>query len=133
MQLAEEFKSDMNAQTWGRQLGRDTTFDETGWRKVMNVKTIKTDLGEWSDCNDHSKWAVTTAKDVVWTCFSDVNRATSQYNRRGGALCIRDKTVNDYFKSFVDSTQRGHKRPAPCEPEPSLASGWVALYLTTNK
>jgi deoxyribonuclease-2 len=41
--------------------------------------------------NDHSKWAIGDG----WACFSDINRATSQSQRGGGAICLANKELHD--------------------------------------
>lgn len=111
VQLTAEFKSHMKAQTWGGQSKKDSSFCDTGRYQVLNVEKIRTELGEWVTGSDHSKWAVTTAADIIWTCIGDMNRACSQYERTGGALCIQDKSVNGFFKGFVSSAEE-------CEPPP---------------
>lgn len=117
VKLAAELGSDMNAQTWGRQTGRDKTYCVMNQYKVMNVEKVHTELSSksWHRCNDHSKWAVTTANNIHWTCFGDVNRAPSQYQRWGGALCIDNKRINGLFKGFVESLLPCGELPMPCE------------------
>ncbi|KAJ8249765.1 hypothetical protein COCON_G00229810 [Conger conger] len=71
---------------------------------VMTVpqgsKRIK---ASWTDCNDHSKWCVTEdERKPLWTCISDLNRALSQDERPGGALCIEGSEVRKEFKAFID-------------------------------
>jgi deoxyribonuclease-2 len=47
---------------------------------------IKTIPFEWSEYNDHSKWASSTDGEVA--CHGDINRMTTQYVRGGGAVCF---------------------------------------------
>ncbi|XP_055006585.1 plancitoxin-1-like [Boleophthalmus pectinirostris] len=59
VQLAEHLKSDMKAQTWGCQKGRDKSFCGEPY-KVFNIEGVRTDIGDWNRTKDHSKWAITT-------------------------------------------------------------------------
>ncbi|KAK7938496.1 hypothetical protein WMY93_001822 [Mugilogobius chulae] len=104
VQLANAFQSDMAAQTFGGQQGRDASFC-SGNYKVLNVKKIKTELGKWVPSRDHSKWAVTTTDGITMTCIGDSNRASTQYDRAGGALCITNPKVKDYFMDFKEETE----------------------------
>lgn len=75
--------------------------------RVINVMDMEVQLGsekvEWGK-NDHSKWGICTDKGKNCYCQGDMNRATSQFKRGGGAVCISSKPVHDTFeKSF--STQ----------------------------
>ncbi|KAJ0005410.1 hypothetical protein NQD34_015304 [Periophthalmus magnuspinnatus] len=120
MKLANAFNSDMSVQTWGCQRGGDKSFCPTGQWKVMNVEEIGTALTTWTTRQDHSKWGVTTRQNIAWTCFGDVNRSESQYQRWGGALCIKDAQVNAAFKRFIRKTLLCHKRPLTC-PDSDLS------------
>lgn len=91
----------MYAQTWGGQRGRASSYCEENQPKVYNVKTINTPLGDWRPSCDHSKWCVAKDQNKNWICIADVNRAPSQYKRKGGALCFEDLTIKTKFLSFV--------------------------------
>uniref|UniRef100_A0A8C6V832 Deoxyribonuclease-2-alpha n=1 Tax=Neogobius melanostomus TaxID=47308 RepID=A0A8C6V832_9GOBI len=101
LQLADHLKSDIKVQTWGRQKERTRNVQGKD-HDVINIDEVKTDVGEWEKCNDHSKWAVTTSQNVHWTCIGDSNRSPSQSERPGGALCIKSKGVTDIFKGFIN-------------------------------
>ncbi len=72
---------------------------------MFNIKTIKTDLGNWEPTNDHSKWCVAKDQNKHWTCIADVNRATTQYTRRGGALCIQNEEMKKMFLKFAGGAE----------------------------
>lgn len=38
-------------------------------------------------------------------CIADVNRAVTQFNRYGGALCINNEAIKKAFQSFVTGTE----------------------------
>lgn len=94
--------SHLSVQTYGRHTDRADSY-LTGEHKVYNIECIKTGttLGSWKPGNDHSKWCVTMDQNKPWTCIADVNRAFTQFDRRGGALCINDIDIMSMFKNLV--------------------------------
>lgn len=102
-------RSDLNVQTWGRQKSRSDSY-VTGPYKVFNIDCIKTTLGNWEPGNDHSKWCVTIDQNRPWTCIADVNRASTQFKRPGGALCINNVKITNEFKKLVGKTQDCSKK-----------------------
>ncbi|KAM8743525.1 deoxyribonuclease-2-alpha-like isoform 1-T3 [Acanthopagrus schlegelii] len=99
--IAQELQSDLKVQTWGCQPGRDESFCETGRYKVKNIKHIKVGSVTWTSKVDHSKWCVATDQNKPWTCVADVNRAVTQYQRRGGALCISNAFIHNIVLEFA--------------------------------
>uniref|UniRef100_A0A3Q2UYV1 Deoxyribonuclease-2-alpha n=1 Tax=Haplochromis burtoni TaxID=8153 RepID=A0A3Q2UYV1_HAPBU len=102
--IARAVQSHVYVQTWGCQKDRaDSDCSDTN--HVYNIKTIKKVLGPastWSPTKDHSKWCVTNSEsNREWTCIADVNRAQTQYQRRGGALCIVNRDVRNKFWEFA--------------------------------
>ncbi|XP_044030670.1 plancitoxin-1-like [Siniperca chuatsi] len=122
--IAEAVSSDLDVQTWGCQHGRKPSYCVTGVHKVFNVKTIKTDLGEWEPKNDHSKWCVAKDQNKHWTCIADVNRALTQYERRGGALCLSNDKIHTIFQRIAGGTEECPTlnimdvTDTDCEPDP---------------
>uniref|UniRef100_A0A8C9ZX42 Deoxyribonuclease-2-alpha n=1 Tax=Sander lucioperca TaxID=283035 RepID=A0A8C9ZX42_SANLU len=99
--IAKTYSTDVKVQTWP--CSQDGSYCENP--QVINIKSVKTDLGngevKWTAGNDHSKWCVSTDNsknmNLDLICIADVNRAVSQYERPGGALCFKHKeamTVN---------------------------------------
>lgn len=108
--ITERVDSDLLVQTWGCQSLRSPSFCEVNKHKVENIKTIRTALGNWKTTVDHSKWCVATGQTKHWTCFADINRAQSQYKRRGGALCIDNREIKNTFLSYVGDIEKcNHK------------------------
>ncbi|KAK2818504.1 hypothetical protein Q5P01_024065 [Channa striata] len=97
-------QGDLAVQTWGCQRERAKSFCGDKY-KVYNIGSIATGMGSWKPTSDHSKWCVTTDRGKVWTCIADVNRSKSQFERRGGALCINNKDITETFRSFVASKE----------------------------
>uniref|UniRef100_A0A4W6BQ84 deoxyribonuclease II n=1 Tax=Lates calcarifer TaxID=8187 RepID=A0A4W6BQ84_LATCA len=100
-----EVNSDLYVQTWLERSGTPAkSFCPPQGKKVQNIESIHvTGLGEWERTKDHSKWCVATDQNRPWTCIADVNRADSQFKRRGGALCIMDKDITDTFSLFAET------------------------------
>lgn len=105
---------------------------------MFNIKTIKTDLGVWDPTNDHSKWCVAKDHDNDWTCIADVNRAPTQYERRGGALCIRSEGIKKIFLQFAGGAEDCPTQNimdimnTECEPDPDTDMTDTAPDTHTN-
>ncbi|XP_062291123.1 plancitoxin-1-like [Scomber scombrus] len=99
--ISNEVHSGVNVQSWGCQPERDGSFCPTGGYNVQNVVLVDVGWAKWDPGSDHSKWCVAVDQNKPWTCISDVNRSESQYERLGGALCVKDEDIADIFKSFV--------------------------------
>nr|XP_046230877.1 deoxyribonuclease-2-alpha-like isoform X2 [Scatophagus argus] len=103
--IAQLVGSDLDVQTWGCQSGRSRSYCIPRIAKVINIKTIRTGLGDWTSKNDHSKWCVAQNQNKDWICIADMNRAPTQYERRGGALCFQNAAVKKIFKIFTGATE----------------------------
>lgn len=55
---------------------------------------------EWEK-KDHSKWGVCTQGGDNCYCAGDMNRATSQFKRGGGVVCMHNSLVNKAWKNTV--------------------------------
>ncbi|XP_075885160.1 deoxyribonuclease-2-beta-like [Nelusetta ayraudi] len=97
--------SDVFAQTWGGQRDRSRSYCVTNLPKVYNVKSIHTSVGDWKPSCDHSKWCVAKNQNNNWVCIVDVNRAPTQYRRRGGALCLQNAIIKRNFYNFVGGNE----------------------------
>jgi deoxyribonuclease II len=49
----------------------------------------------WTTLIDHSKWAISAAKNSATVCFGDLNRVISQQFRGGGTVCFEDQAVHN--------------------------------------
>lgn len=100
--IAKELSSDVYVQYWNCR--EDDSYCGTDI-KVSNVVTKNTPLGTW-DTSDHSKWCVAKDQNKHWSCVVDMNRAVTQYKRRGGALCIvQNEQVQQIFLKFVGNSE----------------------------
>ncbi|CAJ1064817.1 plancitoxin-1-like [Xyrichtys novacula] len=103
--IGQLINSDVDVQSWGCQPDRKPSYCVKNQPKVYNVKNVWTRLGNWKPTRDHSKWCVSRDVNNHWTCLSDMNRSTSQYKRRGGALCFRNAAVKTFFRAFAHGTE----------------------------
>ncbi|KAM9338350.1 plancitoxin-1-like [Symphorus nematophorus] len=99
--IAQLVSSNLYVQTWGCQVDRSPSYCPGNQRELYNIEEIMSNLGIWKYTSDHSKWCVAENQNNHWICIADVNRAPTQYERRGGALCINNKAVKDEFMLFV--------------------------------
>lgn len=71
--------------------GRYRRNDTSSYRSIGNGSN------QWSETQDHSKWAITANKQTI--CMGDINRMTTQYSRGGGTACFSDEILHAVFKS----------------------------------
>ncbi|XP_014905421.1 deoxyribonuclease-2-beta-like isoform X2 [Poecilia latipinna] len=118
LSIAKDIRSDVYAQTWGCQPKRSLSYCSTDI-SVINVEDIAVgNRWMWKPKVDHSKWCVAKDHNTHWTCIADMNRAVSQYERFGGALCIHLEKVQGHFLRFAIHPQRCLKRRHPvCDPD----------------
>lgn len=128
--IAEIVQSDLVVQTWGRQKGRSPSYCEPEHRKVYNIETINTDISSWKSSCDHSKWCVARDQNNHWMCIADVNRAQTQFERYGGALCLNNEIVKNIFQHFVlrsadCTTQNNMDSDTDCEPDQGVLKRFI--------
>jgi len=92
-QICFLIKDSLFVETWIR--GHEVT--ETN--NVTHTKKIKIKNGFYERHSDHSKWAV--AKNKPYIFIGDLNRMTSQFERGGGGILIKDEKLHKYFKSII--------------------------------
>uniref|UniRef100_A0A914VG89 Deoxyribonuclease II n=1 Tax=Plectus sambesii TaxID=2011161 RepID=A0A914VG89_9BILA len=69
---------------------------------VQDIHILKSNAFKYT--KDHSKWAVTASGGQMITCIGDINRMTSQYERGGGAVCIKNFYVWSAYKNTIVDT-----------------------------
>lgn len=98
--VAPDLQSNLLVETWQRlrPLPSNCSFGYC----VQNIRAIQfSSLAvEFNSTKDHSKWAVSDARDKV-ICVGDINRAHSQYQRAGGTLCTSLPNVWQQYRDSV--------------------------------
>lgn len=87
----------MNVESWLRSDVIENTAN------VKNIKEIKIgNTVKYTESQDHSKWAVSTDKDILF--IGDLNRMTSQKKRGGGGIIIvGNKKLCAVFRNMIIS------------------------------
>lgn len=76
-----------------------------GSEQVLDVQALTVAGRSFATVDDHSKWAtVTSTADYV--CFSDINRAETQFKRGGGAMCFQDALLAADLRGAVQKTDQ---------------------------
>lgn len=101
--MAPLLGSDLLVESWLHSDAEGPDCQPTYKFNVGDVESLNFPGGiGFPNWDDHSKWAV--AMEGNWVCFSDINRATSQYQRGGGATCLNDKELHDFMVSIIGAT-----------------------------
>jgi deoxyribonuclease-2 len=96
--------SDLLVESWLHSDAEGPDCQPTYKFNVGDVESLQYPGGVgFSNWNDHSKWAI-TGDGSGWVCFSDINRATSQYQRGGGATCLKDTNLQAMLQTAIQST-----------------------------
>uniref|UniRef100_A0A6C0DAP1 Uncharacterized protein n=1 Tax=viral metagenome TaxID=1070528 RepID=A0A6C0DAP1_9ZZZZ len=66
--------------------------------KVIDIKNLKFDNIEYTESQDHSKWAVSNNE---YYFIGDLNRMTSQYKRGGGGFICKDIQIVNALNSLI--------------------------------
>jgi hypothetical protein len=93
-------------ESWGRPYQKPSCFLKKNSVNINQLQFATKDT--WSHGNDHSKWAVTSAKLKV-ACFCDMNRMESQAKRGGSCFCIEDANVHQALSSLIVDTDKCDK------------------------
>ncbi|KAG8034638.1 hypothetical protein G9C98_007714 [Cotesia typhae] len=105
--IAPELKSNLLAETWLN--GRGKLPSECNGSKVQNVQSIVLNTAnvDFKSSRDHSKWAVTQTnkKNRNWVCIGDINRANTQFNRGGGAVCVNLPQLWTNYRGSVNEVE----------------------------
>lgn len=105
--LDHDLNTNLLVQTWRR--GSGGVIDSTCPRNDYHVNNIEqlTVYGHdsrnasWSYLDDHSKWAISENQQSGVVCINDINRMRSQFQRGGGAICIRCPACWTIFRSTI--------------------------------
>uniref|UniRef100_A0A3P9AYG4 deoxyribonuclease II n=1 Tax=Maylandia zebra TaxID=106582 RepID=A0A3P9AYG4_9CICH len=93
--IADTLNTNLYIQTWRSNPGEPSV---TGKNKLVTIMSVDTAAGKWDHGSDHSKWCVSETQD--WMCVGDSNREPSQFERPGGALCIKSQPVAEKFREI---------------------------------
>lgn len=106
MAIANELNTGLYIQTWPHGEQREMILEKTD-NKHQLVTIMSVDIpvmnAKWNRGSDHSKWCVSQTGD--WTCVADSNRHPKQFERPGGALCIKNPAVADAFRDLKSLTK----------------------------
>ncbi|XP_015596769.1 plancitoxin-1 [Cephus cinctus] len=121
--LAPQLGVDLLTETWLN--GRGKLPSECNGSKVMNVKSVILEKANvnFKSSHDHSKWAVSNnnKKNHNWICIGDVNRADTQFNRGGGAVCFNSLNVWRTYRGSVNDIE-------PCPKKKFSLINWVKSW-----
>jgi deoxyribonuclease-2 len=100
--VAPTLKSTLWTETWIRGSAEPPSCPTTGY-DTLDIQGLQfSETVNWSETNDHSKWAI--ALDVGTVCIGDINRMTTQYERGGGTVCFRNQTLLSTLKQATTGT-----------------------------
>ena len=100
--VAPTYKSNLWTETWIRGSAEGPSCPPSGY-DTLDIKGLDFGNGfNWSETNDHSKWAL--AIDLGIVCIGDINRMTTQYSRGGGTACLNNSVLYKAFQTAVTGT-----------------------------
>ena len=100
--VAPLYQSVLWTETWIRGSAEGPSCPSNGYN-TLDIQSL--DFGNdmnWSETNDHSKWAIALDNSIV--CIGDINRMTTQYSRGGGTACMSNAALFQAFKNAVKGT-----------------------------
>ncbi|XP_043230834.1 plancitoxin-1-like [Amphibalanus amphitrite] len=99
--VAPALETSLYAETWRATMPSYCS----GRYTVENVRKVTvataSEAFDFVSNKDHSKWAVSTSRNLPWVCVGDVNRADSQTRRGGGTACLRDERLWNVYRQTV--------------------------------
>ncbi|XP_076233176.1 deoxyribonuclease II [Calliopsis andreniformis] len=105
--VAPQLQSDLYVQTWLR--SSDKIPSTCRGKNVYNIETIIFGIIDvtYKSTRDHSKWAIsTTNRKTSWVCVADINRATTQSFRGGGAVCIDHPQLWTAYRNIINYVEQ---------------------------
>lgn len=96
--IAPYYQSNLKVESW---LRGDLIGAVCNDYKIVDGLSIQLDSNDFSEHQDHSKYAV--GEDSL-VCFADINRMTTQFQRGGGAVCFQDKSLHTLMESMIQTT-----------------------------
>ena len=84
------------SETWGRPLMGPTQFSHN----VLEVKWPHA-IADFSEIEDHSKWAISMDPKQPWVFVMDINRMNSQFRRGGGGIGIQHPILWKAFSELI--------------------------------
>lgn len=100
--MAPYYQSSLWTETWIRGSAEGPSCPTSGY-DTLDIQGVN--FGSemnWSETNDHSKWALVVDKTLL--CIGDINRMTTQYSRGGGTACISNAVLFKAFQTAVTGT-----------------------------
>lgn len=96
------YQTDVWTETWIRGSAEGPNCPTSGY-DTLDIQGLDFGNGfNWSETNDHSKWAIALNNSIV--CIGDINRMTTQYSRGGGTACMSNSVLFKAFQNAVTGT-----------------------------
>lgn len=104
------FQSNLIIETWMRPYSPSFYPPATVYENV-NVQTLHIpseasikqfrQVVQWTETQDHAKWAMAQAPAKSMVCVGDINKQPSQYKRGGGTMCLSHPNVHQAFQELL--------------------------------
>ncbi|XP_011505915.1 PREDICTED: plancitoxin-1, partial [Ceratosolen solmsi marchali] len=105
--IAPQLNTDLYTETWLN--GRGRLPSDCHRSKVLNIQSITLPVAQiqFKNTHDHSKWAASVESNDKnsWVCVGDINRASTQFERGGGSVCLNLPQVWKAYKNSVDNIE----------------------------
>lgn len=106
--LEHELDSSLYVESWqngaGNPLNSSCLDPEYTVNNVRELRLYEDrTIFSWHHQKDHSKWAISESEDKGLVCIADINRMESQFERGGGAVCMKCPNCwNVFSKTILD-------------------------------